>query len=302
MELHDESKDDTDQNETDPRQQWDRLLPPLKPSIITHPITGPITGLTKVLEVTTDEYTNLQPTTPLGNAIFTIGSECIVTGRKPYRSPYRQKLPGIEHTGFGLRPMNRPVLPSLRSPYNPFSFNLASQKNLTSPDMAQQASNESSYYSNPESSEKRRDKHGSYKQQAQIKTYYQASRPIHQFNYELTKAAESILRENAHGSDSTPADIYTQAYESVKAEWMARKIWNRKWGILPGMGWPHEEVASQSQDPGDRDQEDSDDDIENTKSRSNTILSELRVPRARFERMTISEDEPQWLHRRRPRK
>ncbi|TWU71216.1 hypothetical protein ED733_000464 [Metarhizium rileyi] len=35
-------------------------------------------------------------------------------------------------------------------------------------------------------------------------------------------------------------DINTKAYENVKNTWIKRGIWNRKWGILPGMSWKHE--------------------------------------------------------------
>jgi hypothetical protein len=37
------------------------------------------------------------------------------------------------------------------------------------------------------------------------------------------------------------ADINTRAYENVKNTWTKRGIWNRRWGILPGMSWKHEE-------------------------------------------------------------
>jgi hypothetical protein len=30
------------------------------------------------------------------------------------------------------------------------------------------------------------------------------------------------------------------AYENVKNTWTKREIWNRRWGILPGMSWKHE--------------------------------------------------------------
>lgn len=37
------------------------------------------------------------------------------------------------------------------------------------------------------------------------------------------------------------ADINTTAYENVKNTWTKRGIWNKRWGILPGMWWKHEE-------------------------------------------------------------
>ncbi|WEW57730.1 hypothetical protein PRK78_003197 [Emydomyces testavorans] len=36
-------------------------------------------------------------------------------------------------------------------------------------------------------------------------------------------------------------DINTRAYENVKNIWTKRGIWNKRWGILPGMSWKHEE-------------------------------------------------------------
>ena len=38
-----------------------------------------------------------------------------------------------------------------------------------------------------------------------------------------------------------PPDINTMAYETVKKTWMKRGLWNKKWGILPGMAWKHEQ-------------------------------------------------------------
>ncbi|KAG5977505.1 hypothetical protein E4U55_006748 [Claviceps digitariae] len=35
-------------------------------------------------------------------------------------------------------------------------------------------------------------------------------------------------------------DINTTAYQSVKDNWSARGLWNKKWGLLPGMTWKHE--------------------------------------------------------------
>ena len=38
-------------------------------------------------------------------------------------------------------------------------------------------------------------------------------------------------------------DIEAMAYEAVKSSWINQKIWNPKWGELPGMTWIHEEPA-----------------------------------------------------------
>ena len=40
---------------------------------------------------------------------------------------------------------------------------------------------------------------------------------------------------------STPPDINTTAYKRVKSAWTKRRIWNTKWGVLPGMSWKHEQ-------------------------------------------------------------
>ncbi|KLJ10844.1 hypothetical protein EMPG_09858 [Blastomyces silverae] len=73
----------------------------------------------------------------------------------------------------------------------------------------------------------------------------EASRPFYQFNYQLSREREKIQRA-AERADVTPTaalspDINTKAYERVKATWIRRKIWNTKWGIMPGMVWKHEE-------------------------------------------------------------
>ncbi|KJK93785.1 hypothetical protein H633G_02288 [Metarhizium anisopliae BRIP 53284] len=105
----------------------------------------------------------------------------------------------------------------------------------------------------------------------------EASRPYHQFVYQVSKERELILDEmnppeaadfsypnqwspvlhpaalhgeagrqrtptepNLEYSVSTP-DINTTAYERVKNTWVRRGIWNKKWGILPGMSWKHEQ-------------------------------------------------------------
>ncbi|CAK7199525.1 hypothetical protein SEUCBS139899_002205 [Sporothrix eucalyptigena] len=38
-----------------------------------------------------------------------------------------------------------------------------------------------------------------------------------------------------------PADIHTLAYKAVRADWERWKIWDPRWGVLPGMHWMHEE-------------------------------------------------------------
>ena len=97
-----------------------------------------------------------------------------------------------------------------------------------------------------------------------------ASRPFHQFIYQVSKEREKIEDEmklheraapgvsdpglpvgdsvqppqnesNTQGATvATPHDINTMAYERVKEIWLKRGIWYKKWGILPGMSWKHE--------------------------------------------------------------
>ena len=69
----------------------------------------------------------------------------------------------------------------------------------------------------------------------------EASRPFHQFVFQLSEERESIteLRDGKNVAHS--ADINTKAYENVKRTWIRRKIWNQRWGIMPGMCWKHEE-------------------------------------------------------------
>ncbi|KAL8903845.1 MAG: hypothetical protein Q9171_007256 [Xanthocarpia ochracea] len=79
-------------------------------------------------------------------------------------------------------------------------------------------------------------------QRAQAKCDPEASRPIHQFLWQLHKERDRIINEHTDGT-STGAfslDINDTAYESIKSTWVRRGIWDIKWGILPGMSWKHE--------------------------------------------------------------
>ncbi|KAH8163699.1 hypothetical protein CIB48_g4562 [Xylaria polymorpha] len=69
----------------------------------------------------------------------------------------------------------------------------------------------------------------------------EASRPYHQFVYQISKERERIQEESENGEGADAADINTRAYENVKNIWTKRGIWNGRWGILPGMSWKHEE-------------------------------------------------------------
>ncbi len=69
----------------------------------------------------------------------------------------------------------------------------------------------------------------------------EASRPYHQFVYQILKERERIQEGSAIGEGADAADINTRAYENVRNTWNRRGIWNGRWGILPGMSWKHEE-------------------------------------------------------------
>lgn len=74
----------------------------------------------------------------------------------------------------------------------------------------------------------------------------EVTRPIHQFNYQLSQERERLLRERAQEAPDEdpvkryPPDINSQAYTIVKDRWISRGLWVDKWGILPGMTWLHE--------------------------------------------------------------
>lgn len=70
----------------------------------------------------------------------------------------------------------------------------------------------------------------------------EASRPYHQFVYQVSKERERIQDEyiSGEGSSVNIPDINTTAYKNIKNTWTKRGIWNKRWGILPGMLWKHE--------------------------------------------------------------
>ncbi|KAI0448493.1 hypothetical protein F5B21DRAFT_497439 [Xylaria acuta] len=71
----------------------------------------------------------------------------------------------------------------------------------------------------------------------------EASRPFHQFVYQLSKERERIQQELRRDGNPTadPFDINTTAYERVKDTWTKSGIWDNKWGFVPGMSWKHEQ-------------------------------------------------------------
>ncbi|KAI1750328.1 hypothetical protein F4782DRAFT_532647 [Xylaria castorea] len=72
---------------------------------------------------------------------------------------------------------------------------------------------------------------------------HDASRPFYQFVYQMSKEREWIQERLRHdGSTAADADdINTTVYQKVKDTWTKREIWNRKWGVMPGMSWKHEQ-------------------------------------------------------------
>ncbi|CAG8959870.1 hypothetical protein HYFRA_00013142 [Hymenoscyphus fraxineus] len=69
----------------------------------------------------------------------------------------------------------------------------------------------------------------------------EASRPYHQLIYQISKERERIQGEFANDGGADIADINTRAYENVMNTWTKRGLWNKKWGVLPGMSWKHEQ-------------------------------------------------------------
>jgi len=74
-----------------------------------------------------------------------------------------------------------------------------------------------------------------------------ASRPFYQFIYQMSKDREQILVELGNRG-IIPTDINTMAYHRRKKKWQAWHIWYRKWDIMPGMLWPHEEPPKDESD------------------------------------------------------
>lgn len=71
----------------------------------------------------------------------------------------------------------------------------------------------------------------------------EASRPYYQFVFQISKERERIQDESTDEEciDMSLPDINTRAYENIKNIWIRRRIWNKTWGVLPGMTWKHEE-------------------------------------------------------------
>lgn len=68
-----------------------------------------------------------------------------------------------------------------------------------------------------------------------------ATRPFHQFMYQVSKERERVGSAlEAEDCLTFPPGIHTQAYDIVKGVWTKRGTWDATWGILPGMSWKHE--------------------------------------------------------------
>lgn len=75
----------------------------------------------------------------------------------------------------------------------------------------------------------------------------EASRPFHQFLYQLSKERERMQDDSRRpdGPNLDTLDINTKAYDIVRGIWTRRGIWDTQWGILPGMSWKHERPLEQ---------------------------------------------------------
>ena len=74
-------------------------------------------------------------------------------------------------------------------------------------------------------------------QQAAHERETAASRPYHQFVYQISKEREWLEDEMYDGV----VDFDREAYKNVKNSWIKQKIWNPKWDDIPGRTWIHEE-------------------------------------------------------------
>jgi len=74
----------------------------------------------------------------------------------------------------------------------------------------------------------------------------QASRPNHQFRYQMNKVRKRIEEELMSGELTEIADIENKVYQTVKDLWVKWGIWwDGRWNILPGTSWKHEERSEQ---------------------------------------------------------
>ncbi|KAI0399141.1 hypothetical protein F4802DRAFT_603268 [Xylaria palmicola] len=97
-----------------------------------------------------------------------------------------------------------------------------------------------SYNWNPEIERKEEEEREKIEKEQAIRD---KSRPFHQFVYQVSKTREWIQQQSGLTTTDAryPFDIHTTAYEDVKKTWTNNGIWDRKWGILPGMSWKNEQ-------------------------------------------------------------
>ncbi|RSL71374.1 hypothetical protein CEP53_001484 [Fusarium sp. AF-6] len=67
-----------------------------------------------------------------------------------------------------------------------------------------------------------------------------ASRPNHQFEYQLSKEYEWIKDELDFREPGHHQDVNRLARYSLRENWIRDGIWNPAWGALPGSKWEHE--------------------------------------------------------------
>jgi hypothetical protein len=68
----------------------------------------------------------------------------------------------------------------------------------------------------------------------------EASRPYHQFHYQVSKERERIEIESGTAKGTRIYINTFKARENVKNTWVKRGIWDQRWVTLPGMSWMHE--------------------------------------------------------------
>ncbi|KAI1413473.1 hypothetical protein F5Y13DRAFT_189378 [Hypoxylon sp. FL1857] len=88
------------------------------------------------------------------------------------------------------------------------------------------------------------------KWKAEVIHQHEASRPIHQFIYQMGNERER-LAAGKEGEDA--GDISSDAYHIVRMRWADRHIWDEGWSVLPGMTWQHEKPYVCSDSEGDED-------------------------------------------------
>lgn len=66
----------------------------------------------------------------------------------------------------------------------------------------------------------------------------EASRPCHQFNFQVAREREWLTPEGS-------VDLDALAYEIVKNNWKEDGIWDETWGETPGHLWSHERTVSE---------------------------------------------------------